>query len=99
MDDNSDTQGDSRATFVAVAIAVLFGVPCTGFLVVLTEGYVLAFLVGLIIIGAVAGMHYLLWGRSMSQRTAGEREEEELRETLEANEWDLPDTRRPGHFR
>ncbi|HEY1861287.1 MAG TPA: hypothetical protein VGG61_13080 [Gemmataceae bacterium] len=99
MDHDSDSQGGSRATFVVFAAAILFGLPCVGFLAVITDGYVLVVPVGLLLIGAFAGVHYLLWGRSMSRSTAGEREEEELRETLEANEWDLPDTRRPGHYR
>jgi len=99
MNYDSEEQGSGRATFVALAVAILFGIPCTGFLVALTEGYALVAIVLVALLGAVAGAHYLLWGRSMAQDTAGEREEEELRETLEANEWDLPDTKRPGHYR
>jgi hypothetical protein len=98
MNDETESRQGPRATLVAVALVVMFGIPCTGFLIAATEGYVLVALVVVAVIGAVAGMHYLLWGRSMTQRTAGEREEAELRETLEANEWDLPDTR-PGHYR
>jgi hypothetical protein len=99
MDNDSEEQRNGRATFVAVAVAILFGIPCTGFLIALTEGYALVAIVVVALLGAVAGAHYLLWGRSMAQNTAGEREEEELRETLEANEWDLPDQKRPGHYR
>jgi hypothetical protein len=99
MDYESGSQESSRATIIVVALAVLFGIPCTGLLIALTEGYALVAIAVVALIGAVAGVHYLLWGRAMTQRTAGEREEEELRETLEANEWDLPDTRRPGHYR
>ena len=32
-------------------------------------------------------LHYVLWGYAFSQQTAGEREEEELRQRVEAEEY------------
>jgi hypothetical protein len=95
MDSDSDSSQDTRATFLVVAVAILFGIPCIGFLGLVTDGLIFIVPVGLVLIAAVAFVHYLFWGRSMAQSTAGEREEEELREKLEAEEWDLPETRRP----
>ena len=48
------------------------------FLVMITGG--LFFYVGLIVVGlaAMGGLHYLLWGKLLQERTAGEREEAEL---------------------
>jgi hypothetical protein len=41
--------------------------------------------------------HYVLWGRAFSQATAGEREEEQLRQRAAAieedDDWHKPDTR------
>ena len=36
------------------------------------------------------GMHYLLWGRAMLQQTAGDREEEEMRQRAEEPEDEPP---------
>jgi uncharacterized membrane protein len=90
MDEDHQEQRESRTTLLILGMAVLFALPCFGFLVVLTDGFVLAVLAVLVILGAVAGAHYLLWGRSMARNTAGEREEEEMRERIEGNEWDVP---------
>jgi hypothetical protein len=90
MDEPYQEQRESRSTLLIAAMAVVFALPCFGLLVVLTEGYILALLGGLLILAVVAGVHYLLWGRAMARNTAGEREEEEMRERLEPNEWDVP---------
>jgi hypothetical protein len=90
MDEPYQEQRESRTTLLIVAMAVLFALPCFGILIVLTDGYVLALVGVLLLLGVVAGVHYLLWGRSMARNTAGEREEEEMREQLEPNEWDVP---------
>ena len=37
------------------------------------------------------GIHYLLWGRTMLQQTAGEREEEEMRRRAEEREREKAD--------
>jgi hypothetical protein len=95
MDSEHDSSQDTRATILVVAVAVLFGIPCIGFLGVITDGLIVVVPIGLVLIGAIAFIHYVFWGRSMAQSTAGEREEVELREKLEAEEWDLPETRRP----
>ena len=60
-----------------------------------TEPFVLpAFLV----IAALGFINYLLWGRSMMQATAGEREEAELKAREELEPWNLPEPRRPRHL-
>jgi hypothetical protein len=90
MEDPYQEQRESRTTLLIAAMAVLFALPCFGLLIVLTDGYILALLGVLLILGVVAGAHYLLWGRAMARNTAGEREEEEMRESMEPNEWDVP---------
>jgi hypothetical protein len=80
--------GSDRATFLPVmfgAAVVLFSVT---FLVMITGG--LFFYVALVAGGlaAMGGLHYLLWGKLLSERTAGEREEAELLERAKAEEAD-----------
>jgi hypothetical protein len=90
MDEPYQEQRESRTALLIAAMAVLFALPCFGLLVVLTEGYILAVPGLVLILGVVASAHYLLWGRAMARNTAGEREEEEMRERMEPNEWDVP---------
>jgi hypothetical protein len=48
-------------------------------------------------IAALAYLNYLLWGRSMTAATAGEREEEERRARRESDGVPEPDPRNPRH--
>ena len=60
-----------------------------GAVTVLLIGAVLT-IVGIILI--LYGMfHYLLWGKMLSEQVAGEREEEQLRQRAEVEEWPVPD--------
>jgi hypothetical protein len=59
-------------------------------LIVATGGwavYVIGVAGAIFLFGA---MHYLLWGRAMLQQTAGDREEEELRQRIEEDEEEPP---------
>ena len=93
MDHESESRSNIRATLIVVTTLILFGVPCLGILTLATDGIILAVPVGVGILSVVGLAHYLLWGRSMSRQTEGEREEAKLREQMEAEEWDMP---RPG---
>jgi hypothetical protein len=76
--------------------------------VFLTVGALLFFLLVLILISGgfflyvvlLAGailvvglLHYVLWGRAFSEEVAGEREEEQLRQRAQAEDWAVPDRR------
>lgn len=79
------------------------------FLTVLAVGFFLlalilisgGFFLWVILLGGgmvfAAMLHYMLWGRAFSDATAGEREEEQLRQramSIENEEdWHMPDTR------
>src|SRR5262245_60205240 len=73
-----------RDTFMSITLGVvLFGI-LFFFLNLVSLGLlfqVSAAIVGMVIIGYG---HYLLWGHSMSQEVAGEREMEKLKEEMEA---------------
>ncbi len=74
----------------------LFGLLVT--FTVLTGGFLLYILLVGGVMAAFGAFHYLLWGRMLSENTAGEREELEARERAEAESWEQDDPRRPRHF-
>jgi len=87
-----DSQPDSgrrgRENLLAVMLTVIvlgvFGV----FMIVVTGGLLLQIL-GVVLVGVAVGwVHYRLWGRTLVQDTAGEREEAELQAKLEGEEWE-----------
>jgi hypothetical protein len=74
-----------RDLYVAIVLCIVVGLPIFVFFNIITGGL---FVLLLILIGGVAvlgGIHYLLWGRSFTAETAGEREEEQLRAELEGD--------------
>ena len=59
------------------------------------------FLYVVLIVGGIAALailNYLLWGRSMMQATAGEREEEQVRASMEQPPWELSEPEQPRHL-
>ena len=79
MDYNEAPHSSGRDTYLAIVICVFVGIPVFVFLNILTGGLFLWLLLAAAGIGVFGAFHYLLWGRSFSRETAGEREEEELR--------------------
>jgi hypothetical protein len=71
------------AAGVACFIALLLVVATGGWAV-----YVIGVAVAIFLFG---GFHYLLWGRSMLQQTAGDREVEELRRKIEEMDDEPPE--------
>jgi hypothetical protein len=70
------------AAMVAGFFALLLVVATGGWAV-----YVIGVAAAIFLFGAI---HYLLWGRSMLQQTAGDREEDELRQRAEESEDEPP---------
>ena len=66
-----------RQTLLAVLLAILVGAGFVFFLVLVTGGLFLEILAALGGMGLFGYVHYLLWGRSLSQQVAGERTAEE----------------------
>ncbi len=81
----------TRQTCLSVMLAGMIGAFLLFLLILITGGaifYVLPVLIGL---GLFSWLHYLWWGKTMNEETAGEREEAELREQAEKAGWPLPD--------
>lgn len=97
MDHNYSDQQQQRHALLTVFLTVLgllfFGLV----LIVISNGLILAVMLlggGIFFLGLI---NYLLWGRAFSEETAGEREEEQLRqraaEIESEDDWQRPDTR------
>lgn len=97
MTHNYSTNQQQRHAFLSLFLTVL----ALGFsllVLILVSGgfflYVVLFGGGILLLGM---FHYLLWGRAFSDETAGEREEEQLRQRAAEidveKEWQAPDTR------
>jgi hypothetical protein len=87
-----------RASMMTVMFAIMGGVGALVGLTILTWGM---FLYVLPVVGGIAGfvlLNYFLWGRGMLQETVGEREEEELRASMERQPWELSETEQPRHL-
>jgi hypothetical protein len=87
-----------RESIMTVLFAVIGSLGILVFLMVITWGlfaYVLLVVVGIVGFGV---LNYWLWGRGMMRATAGEREEEELRASLERPPWELSETEQPRHL-
>lgn len=75
-----------RENFLTVFLALMLGTVFLFFLYLLTLGfmfYVVVVVFGMVFVGY---LHYALWGYALSQETAGEREEELIRQRMEAEE-------------
>ena len=97
MDRQPEPQSSARDAYRAIVITLVLGVPSFLFLTILTGGWILSLTFGALGLAILGGLHYLLWGRSLSRQTEGEREEAEIREQMETEEWDMPPPRGPHH--
>jgi hypothetical protein len=98
MDDH-DLYQRNRQTFLTVFLGtiVLFGLLLV--FTILTGGFLLYVLAVVGAAGLFAAMHYFLWGRALTEATAGEREEMEAQDRAAQQDdgW-LDETRRPRHY-
>jgi hypothetical protein len=80
-----------RETFLTILLAVVLGGAFFFFLNLISFGIFYSVLAVVFGITAIGYFHYVLWGYSFSQDVAGEREEQELRERMEAERQDHGD--------
>ena len=97
MDHKYSPQQQQRHAMLTVFLTVLAVMFIGLVLIVISNGLILAVALlggGMFLLGM---FHYVLWGRALSEQTAGEREEEQLRQRaaeMESEEdWHRPDTR------
>jgi len=87
-----------RQTCLSVVLAGMFGA-FRLFLPILNTGGAIVYVVPVVAgLGLLMWVHYLWWGKTMNEETAGEREEEELRQQAERDGWPLPDPHRYDRY-
>jgi fatty acid desaturase len=87
MDYDDEARSSRRDTYLVIVLCLLVGVPLFLFFNILTFGlFILLFLMATFV-AALAVVNYFLWGRSFTQETAWEREEAELADEAEVEEW------------
>ena len=87
MDFNKPPPADHRSSLLTVMLTIIGGslflfvlfITCGGFII-----YIGAVVAGIAVIGLI---HYLLWGHSLSETVADEREPEEAGDPLADDDW------------
>jgi high-affinity Fe2+/Pb2+ permease len=74
-----------RGNLLALMMAALFGGGFLLFLIVASGGFFVYVLGVVAVMAAVGFLHYVLWGHSLTQQVAAEKEADELRERQEAD--------------
>jgi hypothetical protein len=83
MEQPSTKRRTARETMLTVTLVVLLG-GSIGFFLNLVSLGLFGYVAGAVVIFVAIGyLHYLLWGQAMMQETAGEREEQHLRDRME----------------
>lgn len=84
----NDNQDSGRSRFLSILLTAICGMFILSFTILITGRFVLFLMVMAAIVTSMAGLHYLIWGRYLTDRTAGEREEEAFLERLREEELD-----------
>ena len=99
MEPNDDGERQRRGSCVAILLTGGFACFVLVLLVLATGGWAIHVLWIATAIGTFGLVHYLLWGRMMLQQTAGEREEEEVRQRAEEREREEAERESDGFHR
>ncbi|MFO0970434.1 MAG: hypothetical protein U0793_33220 [Gemmataceae bacterium] len=90
MDTDIQPRRKRRETILTISLVVILGGLFLFFMNLISLGIFMW--VGAIIIamGLIGFLHYVLWGQTMTENTAGEREEAELRQrlNLDREDWE-----------
>lgn len=83
MENQSSSKG--RETFLALFLIIVFGGAFALFLDLISMGLLSAIVKITLLITVLGALQYLIWGYWLSREVAGEREELELREKMQAD--------------
>ena len=96
MEPQQPSPNKGRETILSLSLVAILGGAFIFFLNLVSLGifiYVIAAIVGIMTIGF---LHYAVWGYVMSQQVAGEREEQRIKDLLEADPDNEPYSRNRG---
>src|SRR5262249_12571695 len=89
-----------RESMLTIFLTALTGAGLLLFLIVVSGGFFFYVVLAVLALGLFGWIHYLLWGRSLMEHTAGEREEQALRDQADTSDLSVSEVRemrRPGH--
>ena len=91
------TPKNKRESMLTIILVTVFGGGVFFFLNFVSLG-IFSYVIGIVAAIAIVGtLHYVLWGFALTEETAGEREEAELKDRLEMEEKQpVAETRQPG---
>jgi hypothetical protein len=82
--DTPSPRSRGRETLINIMLALVLGGSFIFFLNLVTFGIVLHVITVLVSIALIGYVHYVLWGQALSDQVAGEREEQRIKDQLEA---------------
>jgi hypothetical protein len=93
MDSEPHPHHKRRETVLTVALVIILGGLFLFFLNLISLGIFMYVGAVVIAMGLVGFLHYVLWGQTLTEDTAGEREEEELKARLDIDrdDWERRD--------
>lgn len=86
MDDQNPIRNKGRETLLTFVLLAILGGAILVFLHFITLGvfsYVIAAIIAIALIGF---LHYVIWGYTLSKHVAGEREEQRIKDLLDADQ-------------
>jgi len=91
MEPELDPTHKRRETVLTVSLIVIVGGLLLFFLNMISMGIFMYVGIAVLLVGMVGYLHYVMWGQSLTENTAGEREEAEMRARIEGEEWERHD--------
>jgi Flp pilus assembly protein TadB len=80
---SDDQWSRQRGTFLSILFTALLAGAFLFLIFISCGGLSLQMLAVVLVIGAIGYLHYFFWGRALDREVAGEREEQQIRDTLE----------------
>jgi hypothetical protein len=80
-----DDDREARSNFLGVFLTLLLSVALATMIFAMCGGISIGMAAVVATVAAIGAIHYFFWGRSLDQAVVGEREEQELRELMEAD--------------
>lgn len=88
MESEPQPQRKRSETILTVALVIILGGLLVFFLNLVSLGIFMHVGAAIVALTLIGFLHYVLWGQSLSQTTAGEREEAEIKARMEADQDD-----------
>ncbi len=96
--DQTEQWRRQRGTLVGVMLFIMLAAGIMGFWFLVCGGLALPMMGIIALLTLVGYAHFLIWGRSLSREVGPEREAEQARQRLEAEDWSAEEDEPPTDF-